>query len=275
MPENTARQARFSLPLALGWTVLITAALWLALSLVFALFGRRADDIVLLGSTQVAVYALVLGLFAVSVALPPREMLALEPASPVLCLASLLLGFALQVPATLLADEIEHFFPLPEAVLAERAARLTPHSPAHALAIVAVVAVLGPCMEEFFFRGALFGALRRGHGKVQTIAVVSLCFALGHLDLRLLFPLFVAALVIGAVRELSGSIWPGLAVHAAFNSATLAVVFVGKAPLGKPAPLPASLAVSGCALTIGLFVWVRALALSRVVAQNPPHRDLD
>jgi membrane protease YdiL (CAAX protease family) len=266
---------RLHLALAFAWTVFITAALWLGLSLVFVRFGRGAPDIVLLGLTQVVVYALVLALFGYSLGTPLSELLALRRASLSVCLAAALLGAALQIPATLLSNAVEHFFPLPPAVLAERMARITPHSTAHGIAIFALVAGLGPGVEEFFFRGALFGALRRGYGALVTIAVVSLCFALGHLDLRLLLPLLLAAFVIGDVREHTGSIWPGLALHAAFNSATLAVVFAGAAPSGKPPPMPAFFAISGCAICFGLFVLVRTLALSSAVAQNARRSDVN
>lgn len=269
-----ARPGPLSLPRALSWTFIITAGLWLALSSVFVRFAARANDIVLLGLTQIGVYALVLSWFGWSRRTELVDLLALRPTTLKVGLAAAALGATLQVPATLLSDAVEHFFPLPDAVLAERLARITPHSVSHGVLIFLVVAGLGPCVEEFFFRGALFGALRRGHGALVCVLMVSFCFALGHLDLRLLLPLFVAALVIGAVRELSGSIWPGFIVHAAFNSATLAVIFAGGAPRGKSPTLPALVALSGCVLTLALLVLLRRLALSSPVAQNARQRDV-
>ncbi|MES1174282.1 MAG: CPBP family intramembrane glutamic endopeptidase [Myxococcales bacterium] len=268
--------ARPPLPILLAfcWTVFITAALWLGLSLVFVNFRRGAPDIVLLGLTQVVVYAIVLALFGFSARTPARDLLALRPASLKVVLAAAALGAILQIPATLMSNAVERFYPLPPEELAERMARITPHSTAHAVAIFAVVALLGPCVEEFFFRGALFGALRRGNGALVTSAVVSLCFALGHLDLRLLLPLLVAAFAIADVREHTGSIWPGLALHAAFNGATLAIVFAGDAPAGKPPPMPALFALSGCALSFALLVLVRTLALSSALAQNARRSDV-
>src|SRR4051812_27932258 len=159
----------FSPPLALAWTALVTAGLWLALSIVFALFGRSANDILLLGLTQVALYAVVLTAFGFASGTPLGELLAFRRAPLLLCLAAGALGAALQVPASLLSNLIEYFFPTPPAVLAERLARITPSSPLNALAIFIVVAGLGPCVEEFFFRGALFGALRRGYGAGITV----------------------------------------------------------------------------------------------------------
>lgn len=248
--------------LAFAWTGFVTAALWFALSLVFAIFGRSAENIVLLGATQVMVYALVLTLFGMLQRARTSDLLALGPTSLGLCLAAAALGVVLQIPATVLSSAVDQFFPLPKSVLAERMARITPHSTAHGIAIFAVVAGLGPCIEELFFRGALFGALRQSQGALVTNAVVSLCFAAGHLDPRLFLPLVLAAWVMGDVREYSGSVWPGFALHAAFNSATLAVVFTGGAPDGSPPAVPAWFSVAGTALTVALVALVRRLALS-------------
>jgi membrane protease YdiL (CAAX protease family) len=265
--------APFSLRLALSWTVLATAALYFALTVVFVAFPRASQSIVLLGAVQVAVYALVLAIFQHTERRPLANILALHRAPVSLLFASALLGSALQIPATLLSNAIEHFLPTAPSVLAERMARVTPHSLAGGVAIAAVVAGFGPLVEEFFFRGALFGALRRTHGALVTAVIVSFCFALGHMDARLFLPLFVTALALAEVRERSGSIWPGVALHAAFNGATLSVVFSGSSPGGKPPPMPVFAAVFGCVVCALLLAWVRRLALFCDVAQNAEQRD--
>lgn len=258
----------FPLRLALAWTAFITAVLWAALVAAVLLFPSAAHGIVLLGVVQVAVYALVLALFRSATGTDFTELLALRKASPAVCLSAALLGFSLQVPATLMSNAIEHFFPPPPGETAARIARITPHGTAQAVAIFVVVAVLGPIVEELFFRGALFGTLRRGYDAFVTAVAVALLFAVAHLDARLLVPLFVTALVIGEVREQSGSIWPGIALHGAFNAATLSAVFAGAAPAGKPPPIPAYFAISSCLVCALLFVTTRRLALSSRVAQN-------
>jgi membrane protease YdiL (CAAX protease family) len=252
--------APFSLRLALSWTLLATLGLWLGIALVLALFPRAAQSIVLLGFVQVAVYALVLALFASAQGVPFSAPLALRRVPPKLWLSALALGFVLQIPATLLSDLVEHFFPTSAAVLAERVARITPHSSLEGAAIFLVVAVLGPCVEELFFRGALFGALRQSHDALATALAVAALFALGHMDARLLLPLFVTALVLGLVRERSGSVWPGVALHGAFNAATLAVVFAGGAADGKPPRMPLATAVLGCVATVLLLLQVLRFA---------------
>ena len=250
---------RFAIWQALAWTVCATASLSLALGMVVAVFGPRVD-IVPLGLTQTGVYGAALILFAAWQKKPFSQLMALRLAPLRLGLLALALGFALQFPSTLLANVVDHFFPLPDAVLARRLALLTPHSTAHGVAIVLVVSFIGPCVEEFFFRGALFGALRRSHSALTTMVVISLCFVAAHLDLRLLVPLMPAAWFMAEMRERSASIWPGLALHAGFNSLTLLGVFSGLAPTGKPPPVPLPIAFLGCVAAASLFLQIRRIA---------------
>jgi membrane protease YdiL (CAAX protease family) len=109
----------------------------------------------------------------------------------------------------------------------------------------------------------LFGALRRGHGALLTSAVISLCFVAGHMDLRLLVPLLPAAWLMAEVREQSGSIWPGLALHAGFNSVTLLGVFSGLSPSGKPPPVPLWIAFLSCLAAASLLRLMRRIAAER------------
>jgi membrane protease YdiL (CAAX protease family) len=250
---------RFAVWQALAWTVCATAALSLALTLVVVALGPRVD-IVPLGLTQVGVYGAALISFAAWQRRPLSELVPFRFVPLRSCLVAAALGVVLQFPSTLLANAIEHFYPLPEEVLKHRLALITPHSIAHGVAIVFVVSFVGPCIEEFFFRGALFGALRRGHGAVVTMAVVSLCFVAAHLDLRLLLPLLPAAWLMAEVRERTHSIWPSLALHTGFNSLTLLGVFSGVTPSGKPPPVPPALALLGCLAAASLFRLIQRIA---------------
>jgi membrane protease YdiL (CAAX protease family) len=215
--------------------------------------------------TQVGVYGLASLLCAHWQKRPLTELFALRAAPFRLCLLAALLGVVLQFPCTFLANLVDHFYPFPQQVLEHRLALITPRSTAHGVAIVLVVGLVGPCVEEVFFRGVLFGALRRGHSALVTLAVVSLCFVAAHLDLRMLLPLLPAAWLMAEVRERSGSIWPGLALHAAFNSLTLLGVFSGLMPSGKPPPLPPSVALLACLCAALLFrLFLRLASDARV-----------
>ncbi len=107
-------------------------------------------------------------------------------------------------------------------------------SPATAIPlVVAVVVLFGPAVEEFFFRGAIFGGLYRlgllfssdkgniGIGEKVSFAISALLssalFALAHLEPALLAVLFVLALALCALYRRTGSLLPCFVAHATFN----------------------------------------------------------
>src|SRR4051812_30665044 len=115
MPE------RFAVWQAVAWTVCATAGLSLALTWVVSTFGQRLD-IVPLGLTQVGVYGLAVLAFASWQKKPLSELLALRGVPFRACLVAAGLGVVLQLPATLLANAVDHFYPLPEEALKHRLA---------------------------------------------------------------------------------------------------------------------------------------------------------
>lgn len=117
-------------------------------------------------------------------------------------------------------------------------------------AVVAVVVLFGPAVEEFFFRGAIFGGLYRlglfvsrafggkaggrnkGTGEKISFVVSALLssalFALAHLEPRILAVLFVLAIALCALYRRTGSLLPCFVAHATFNSfAVLLIVLNG------------------------------------------------
>jgi ABC-2 type transport system permease protein/sodium transport system permease protein len=83
--------------------------------------------------------------------------------------------------------------------------------------------VVPALLEEWFFRGYLYGALRQRLGAAPTIAITALIFGLGHYVLTPVLgrvravPSAVMGVPLGMVREASGSIWPGMLLHAMHN----------------------------------------------------------
>ena len=134
---------------------------------------------------------------------------------------------------------------------------LGPVSPVAALAVgmLLSVAVVVPFAEELYFRGALFGGLQRSGPAFVAIWTTSIAFALAHQEPRNWAPLLMVALVLGTLRSLGGSIWSGVALHAAFNAATLSFVFLNRPQSVKPQEGSWQLAVIGCVLT-AFGVWL-------------------
>ena len=117
------------------------------------------------------------------------------------------------------------------------------------LALFAVV--LAPVAEEFIFRGVLFRfikqihslalvrcirqcglptfawyASRRGFWRACAWIGVSLLFALIHVNVPTLVPLFVLALALTWLYEKTDCLLASITVHSLFNAANLAVLFL-------------------------------------------------
>jgi membrane protease YdiL (CAAX protease family) len=79
-------------------------------------------------------------------------------------------------------------------------------------AALVVLGVVVPLCEELLFRGLGFAALRR-----YAIPGSAIGFALAHGLLALIVPVLAAGVVLALVRHRTGSLWPGVATHAAIN----------------------------------------------------------
>lgn len=89
---------------------------------------------------------------------------------------------------------------------------------------VAVVAVLGPLLEEALVRGVVLTALRRRLGDWPAVLGGALAFAFLHASVWSLLPLTVLGAGLGWLAIRSRSLWPAVAAHVLYNG-----VFVGAA----------------------------------------------
>jgi sodium transport system permease protein len=91
-------------------------------------------------------------------------------------------------------------------------------------AILVGVLVIQAILEEFYFRGYLFGALRNQVSGVFTVILTALLFGLLHVVLggalgwERLLPSALLGLVLGWVRLTSDSVWPCMLLHACHNA---------------------------------------------------------
>jgi uncharacterized protein len=102
---------------------------------------------------------------------------------------------------------------------------LTPSGwePSHAGQFAAnfvVVAGVAPFVEELTFRGVGFSLLER-YGKWVAIVVVGIAFALAHGLVQAFPELALFGCALGWLRWRTGSVLPGMLVHATFNAISL------------------------------------------------------
>lgn len=108
------------------------------------------------------------------------------------------------------------------------------HSTAALVAAALFVCVIAPVCEEFFFRGFLFGVLRRWRivalgrdlGTWIAAVVVGLLFGLAHTGSaapQYLIPLGFLGFVLCVIRWRTGSLYPCMALHSFNNSLALGV----------------------------------------------------
>jgi CAAX protease family protein len=97
--------------------------------------------------------------------------------------------------------------------------------PGKRVPLIILAVVIAPISEEFVFRGFLYGVLKRYAGGLSALFFSGLLFALIHMHIPSLLPLFLLGCVLTFAYELSGSLLVPMAMHALFNTLTLVQVF--------------------------------------------------
>ena len=108
------------------------------------------------------------------------------------------------------------------------------HHVGWAIVVAAYVCVVAPMAEEFFFRGFLFGILRRMDirlgsrqlGPWLAAVIVGILFGLAHFDSaqpEFLIPLGFLGFVLCVMRWKTGSLYPGMVLHSLNNSIAFGV----------------------------------------------------
>ena len=85
---------------------------------------------------------------------------------------------------------------------------------------------LAPLFEEVIFRGILLPTLARDFGIILGIIVSAFIFALAHLSLGEMPPLFVLGIGLGITRIASGSLLSSVIMHSLWNGLTFLNLFL-------------------------------------------------
>lgn len=92
------------------------------------------------------------------------------------------------------------------------------------LAII-VVAVIAPVVEELFFRGFLYTALRKRWGIVAAVILSSVIFSFFHFNVFNFIPIVIIGVALAYLYEITGSLGPPIMLHALNNLLSVIVVY--------------------------------------------------
>lgn len=246
---------------ATGWAL---GALLLQQTIGFVVLStRRGPDLVSGFACQAIAYLLCL--FVILRVHGPeagiRDFVGMRSTSALLLPVGLILGAALNYPAGALDDVIERRWPSKLDEIFQQL--IDGASPRQLVVLALIIVLLGPMLEEVFFRGAIFRPMLRVHSPPIAIAVTAFLFAISHSTPQVILPIAILGLVLGFVRWVSGSLVPGMMIHIAFN----AISFFGLvAHRGSTDSSPTSLrfaagggAIAAVGLGIAYLVGMRSV----------------
>ena len=106
--------------------------------------------------------------------------------------------------------------------------------------VVILTGALAPAVfEEFFFRGFVLSAFRSKLTPFRSVLYTAILFGVFHvisgniLSLEKFFPTTILGVALGVVAVRTGSIWPGILLHALHNSLVFGMSRVGEIELAK------------------------------------------
>jgi membrane protease YdiL (CAAX protease family) len=235
LPPRQAIRGR-DVALSIGFAIL----LFFVGSLVASLFVRSEAMIgphrqfVMLLQIAVMAFALLGAIYLVPIRRSGMSWadLGYAPCDPVWIRRAVLLAFVL-VPALMVFGYAIRQI-MPKADGSDVVAMIAPagFSWIVAATIVLYAGILTPVAEELFFRGLLYGWLRRHLGMTGAALVAAAAFALLHQRVDAMIAAFFTALILTWLYEKSGSLLPSIALHQAINTTQLVLVYlsIGLAP---------------------------------------------
>lgn len=155
--------------------------------------------------------------------IPSDTVLGLSGSTPVRLLMAVIIG----IPAAFVFTGMNNGFiyllsrmdiMLPSSKLPE----LTVYQGPVSFALVLMVSVLLPgIIEELMFRGVMQGSMEMEGGRVSVIILQAFAFSIFHADPLFILSPFLAGLLLGYLRQKTGSIFPGILAHISLNMTML------------------------------------------------------
>jgi sodium transport system permease protein len=149
--------------------------------------------------------------------LDPREVLSLKPVKPAVWLGILFLIPSGHLTALGIFRIVNTVIPAPQEMLEKFTQDVIPKGmPTWELLLY--VAVLPAVCEELAFRGMLLSGLKRKLRPVALVIGVGVVFGLFHMSLFRIAPTAALGMVLTAIALMTGSVFPGMLLHAGNNA---------------------------------------------------------
>ncbi|MBU1912701.1 MAG: CPBP family intramembrane metalloprotease [Candidatus Omnitrophica bacterium] len=87
------------------------------------------------------------------------------------------------------------------------------------------VSILGPIIEEIFFRGFLYSAVRKRFGVLSGVLLSAALFSMLHTNIAGFAPIMILGILMAFLYETTGSLIAPMAVHILHNSIIVGFVF--------------------------------------------------
>jgi uncharacterized protein len=93
------------------------------------------------------------------------------------------------------------------------------------LFLTVFVSVLGPMIEEIFFRGFLYSAVKKSFGVIAGVILSGALFSLLHVNIAGFLPIMILGVLMALLYEATGSLVAPITIHILHNSIIVGFVF--------------------------------------------------
>jgi uncharacterized protein len=203
--------------IALAWGFLATFLHNFLMSIVLTIHANAARSLVPGFLTQAIAYGATLFIIVRVHAptTPLRDLLATRSTHWGFIPLAIVVGVVANAPAdAIYVVWSEHF---PTQAPSEAITAIASASRATQIVNGLILIVLGPLVEEMFFRGAIFRPLLQRYPIGMYLPLTALSFAFAHVLPHTYVPIFLMGLILGYLRASSGSLLVPFVMHAAFN----------------------------------------------------------
>jgi len=91
---------------------------------------------------------------------------------------------------------------------------------------ILMACIAAPVVEEFLFRGYMYGTLRRLTNPVFAAVIIGGLFAVVHGNLPALLPLWVFSILLCLAYEMTRCLWVPVGMHVFFNAANIVLMLM-------------------------------------------------